>query len=167
MYCLNEDMTRVRRTYRPPLPTLPAICVIWVPPIFERRELGLGRYFPVILETDEEEAEFEAFLAAPRPAPVTPNLLNLRPSHLVADAVTLAAYFAPEPEWPHILLFHAPADDAVKADPRFFVRQGYIIDMFATEDELANAAAEMTAAAGHGHGTVVTLRPSSLSSGMA
>jgi len=167
MYCLNQDLTRTRRTYRPLLPTLPSICVIWVPSVFQRRELGLGRFFPVILETDAEEEEFEALLAAPRSAPVPPNFLNLRASQLVASSATLATYFAPEPGWPHILLLHAPIESTWNADPSHFMRQSYIVDMFATEAALAHAAAEMTAAAGDVPVTVVTLNRSWLSWGSA
>jgi hypothetical protein len=169
MYRLTEDMARIRLRYPAPLPTLPVIVVIDVPPHYARRNLPLGRYYPAILETEEEAAEFEAFLAAERPEPIAPNLFDLRPSRLVTSSVMIAVYPPPEPAWPHVLLCHFPAEDVARAgQPMTFARHAYSIEMFENEADVSLAMDRLLETVGpDGTASIMTIRPSEMRSGIA
>ncbi len=169
MYRLTEDMARTRLLYSPPLPTLPAISVIDIPPHYARRDLPLGRYYPAILETEEEAAEFETFLAAERSTPIAPSLFDLRPSRLVATSITVAVYPPPEPGWPHVLLCHFPTEDVARGEqPMVFARQAYSIEMFASETDISHAMDRlMDMVAPDGNASIIIVRPSDMRSGTA
>lgn len=169
MVRLTEDMARTRLLYPPPLPTLPSISVIDIPPHYTRRDLPLGRYYPAILETQDEVDEFEAFLAAERSALIAPTLFDLRPSCLIAATITVAAYPPPEPGWPHLLLCHFPVEDTARVEPPIlFARHAYSVEMFDTEAELSRAMDRLVTMAGpEGHAGIMTIRPSEIRSGMA
>ncbi|PJG47224.1 hypothetical protein CAF53_02440 [Sphingobium sp. LB126] len=169
MVRLIEDMARTRLLYPPPLPTLPAISVIDIPPHYARRDLPLGRYYPAILETQEEAAEFETFLAAERTALIAPNLFDLRPSRLVAASITIAVYPPPEAGWPHVLLCHFPAEEVARVrEPMVFARQAYSIEMFETEAGLSRAMNRLMDTAGpNGDASIAIVRPSHMQPGFA
>ena len=56
---LIDDLAARRRLYARPTFTAPAMMVIDIPSHLAGDDLPLGRYYPVILETDEELVEFE------------------------------------------------------------------------------------------------------------
>lgn len=140
MYRLDQDLARDRRLYLPPLPTLPMVSVIAIPPHFASQSLPLGRYYVAILETEAEVAEFEAYLAAPRPGPIAPTLFERRPSRLAATHMMVGPYVPPEAGWPYIILVHCPPDSVESAPvPDDFLRGAYSLNLFATEDDFRRA----------------------------
>jgi hypothetical protein len=116
------------------------VCVIAIPPRFASASLLLGRYYVALLETDAEVAEFEAYLAAPRPAPIPPTLFERRPSALKAAHMVVGPYHPPEPGWPYVMLVHSPSDAVRRApDPDDFLRGAYSLNLFATEADFRRA----------------------------
>jgi hypothetical protein len=140
MYALNDDLACRRTVYSRPLPTLPDIVVIDIPLRFRHTSLPLGRYYPILVETAEELAELEEYLARDRPAPIKPDLFDQRSSAFVADQIVFAAYQPPAHGWPHLLLCHWPPDHvAVIGDAGMFARGAYTTELFDTPDQLATA----------------------------
>lgn len=139
---LTDELAARRRLYPRPVSTAPAIMVIDVPRRWAGASLPLGRFYPVIIETDEELAEFEAYLAAPRSGPIMPNLLAERPSSLTTTVITFFEFRPPADGWPWLLLCHWPADlaaaGAFGAD--ILARGSYTIETYASRDELIVAA---------------------------
>lgn len=101
---------------------------------------------PVILETDEELAEFEAFLSAERPEPVVPDIFATRPGALHTATISLFEYAPPEPGWPWLLVCHWPEDHAALAvgDPELLARGAYTIEIFLDRADLLVAVAILT-----------------------
>lgn len=131
MYRLVHDLARERLLYARPQSTLPDIMLIDVPAGFAHPSLPLGRYYPILIETQAERDLLEAYLTAPRSGPVRPDLFDRRPSALTASCITMAAYPPPAPGWPWLLLCHWPrADVACSADPDMFARGAYTIEAF-------------------------------------
>ncbi len=128
---LADDLARRRVIYPRPLPTLPDIVLIDLSPRFRSPSLPLGRYYPVIVETDRERVEWDAFLDAERPAPVAPDLLDRRPSALATARISFAHYDPPAPGWPWILLCHWPDDHVaiVGTAGDLFARRAYTIEL--------------------------------------
>ena len=149
MYRLVDDMARVRRLYRRPLPTLPDLLLIDVPPSFASPALPLGRYYPVIIESPEEAIEFDAFLSQPRAAPIVPDLFDRRPTALRTERITFATYAPDDSRWPFLLLCHWPARfTAFTTDPMMFARTAYTVEVFDTEPDLYRAADQLLAVLG-------------------
>ncbi|MHA3790535.1 hypothetical protein [Sphingomonas sp. YL-JM2C] len=122
------------------------VSVIAIPPRFASPSLPLGHYYVAILETDAEVTEFDAYLAAPRPAPIAPTLFERRPSGLAATHMMVGSYLPPEPGWPYIILVHCPPDSVESAPvPDDFLRGAYSLNLFATEHEFRRAWEEMFA----------------------
>lgn len=141
MYRLTDDIARARRLYPRPLATLPDLLLIDIPALFASRSLPLSRFYPVILETDEERQEFDDFLSAPRAGPISPDLLDRRPSHLSAERIVFAAYPAPTSPWPHVLLCHwPPGYTMLSSDPTHFARGAYTIEVFDIEARIYETA---------------------------
>lgn len=147
---LVEGVARRRLRYPRPLPTMPDLLVIDVPPVFAARRLPLGRYYPVIIETDDEWREWEAFIAGERDRPVAPDLLDRRPSRLVCDDIGFVHYDPPVSGWPWILLCRWPPGH-VALIPRAaedFSRAAYTIEIFPDPTSRADATAGLIAALG-------------------
>jgi hypothetical protein len=169
MYRLEQDLAKRRRRYPRPLPTLPAICVIHVPTAFASASLPLGRYYPVILETDAEILELEAFLAAPRGTLVAPDLFDHRASQIATAQISFAHYAPAEQGWPHLLLCHWPPDYArLTRDRMAFARGAYTIELRDTGAELHAIVDKLMAVLSvEGELDIVTIRPTGESIGMA
>ena len=120
---------------------MPTVLLIDVPPVFASPTLPFGRYYPVIIETDAEHAEMQAFLDRDRPRLVAPDLLDHRSSALRGDDIVFARYAPAAPGWPWLLICRWPADYAVMV-PRqgdYFARGAYTSEVFETIDGLADA----------------------------
>lgn len=129
---------------------MPDVLLIDIPPIFASPSLPLGRYYPVILETAAEHAEMETFLDQERSAPVTPGLLDRRPSALRGDDIVFARYAPSAQGWPWLLLCRWPADYAamVPHNGDHFARGAYTSEVFETVDDLDHAKAGLLAVLG-------------------
>lgn len=120
--------------------------LIDIPARFAHPTLPLGRYYPILVETEAERAELLAFIAATREGPVRPDLLDRRPSALVVTRITFAVYPPPQNGWPHLLLCCWPASHVeLAADPDLFARGVYTIEAFETEAGLSLASSRLLA----------------------
>ncbi len=148
---LVDDLAARRLLYPRPLPTMPDLLVIDIPPIYVGPGLPLGRYYPVILETEAEHAEMIAFLEQERPVPVPPALLDRRLSGLRAKDIVFARYLPTCFSWPWLLLCRWPAEHVaiVPQDPDHFARGVYTIDLFETAADLEEAEARLLDILGH------------------
>ena len=97
MYRLSDNLAKKRLLYPSPLISAPSVLVIDVPPLNRGTALPLGRYYPIILQTEDECAEIERFLIASRQEPVRPDIFDLRPSQLRSDNVLISRYNPPLP----------------------------------------------------------------------
>jgi len=150
-YALTKDLAHRRCLYPRALPTLPDVLLIDVPARFASPDLPLGRYYPIVLETEAEVREIEAFLTEVRPVPVTPNIFDFRPSRLTSERITFAICAPPAPDWPHLLLCHWPACYAALAqDPMLFARGAYTIEIFSNEAALNRSCDRLLATLGEG-----------------
>lgn len=140
---LTDDLAERRRLYARPAITAPAMMVIDIPRHLAGDDLPLGRYYPVILETDEELVEFEEFLNLERPDLVVPDILATRPGLLHTAAIAMFEYVPPEPGWPWVLLVHWPQAYAEQAahDPEMMARGAYTMDLFLSRADLLAAVA--------------------------
>jgi hypothetical protein len=136
---LVDDLAACRLFYSRPLPTLPDVLLIDIPAAYASPSLPLGRYYPVILETDTESREMAAFLDAERPAMVVPDLFDYRPSALMTDDIVFARYAPPLAGWPWLLLCRWPVDYTALVPQRgdYFARGAYTSETFETVEELA------------------------------
>lgn len=148
---LVDSLAARRRIYPRALITMPDLMVIDVAPAFRSASLPLGRYYPVILETDAEIAEMSEFLLLDRPFPVPPDLFDYRPSALETDDIIIGRYDPPEAGWPWLLLCHwPPSYVALAPDPvRDFARGCYTIETFASFEEADRATQLLLASLGH------------------
>lgn len=138
MYRLVNDLALERLLYLRVQVTLPDIMLIDVPVRFAHPSLPLGRYYPILLETEAEHRELERYLDASRTAPIRPDLFDRRRSALVAPCITLAQYPPPLPGWPWLLLCHwPPSHTALTDDPDMFARGAYTIEAFETVETLS------------------------------
>lgn len=87
---------------------MPDVLLIDIPADFASPSLPLGRYYPVIIETDAEATEIQVFLNQDRSRLVTPDLLDRRPSAVRGDDIVFARYAPPCPGWPWLLLCRWP-----------------------------------------------------------
>ncbi|WP_339348568.1 hypothetical protein [uncultured Sphingomonas sp.] len=162
---LADDLARRRLCYPRPLPTLPDLCVIDVPAAYASATLPLGRYYPVIIETDREWCEWDAFLHAERDAPVAPDLLDRRASALIASEITFAHYDPIQPGWSWILLCRRPTEHIAVAGDHgdLFARSAYTIKV--TADPVARTKMQERLFASldrHGMVEIVIVPPSRL-----
>jgi hypothetical protein len=145
------DTLASRRIYYPrPIPTVPDILLVDVPSRYCGSNLALGRYYPVILETLAEMSEFEAFLCMRRTEPVSPNLLDRRPSALQTDDIVFARYSPPAAGWPWVLLCRWPLryTAMVPSVGDDFARGAYTIDVFGEEQEVDDMEGKLLGALG-------------------
>jgi len=161
---LVDTIASCRRLYSRPVPTLPDILLLDVPARFADATLPLGRYYPILLETEVEQVELAAYLDADRQDLVAPTLFDRRPSALLTSRIMLARYAPDQPSWPEILLCHWPVDlVALAPNPQAsFVRQAYTIEIFPDERQLRGFARTMLATlAQSGAGPVTLITPDS------
>ncbi len=135
---LSDELAAKRRLYAAPLITAPAVMVIDIPAHLAGPGLALDRYYIVMIETTEELAEFEAFLAADRATLQPPALLDRRPSCREAGAISFFEFAPPAPDWPWILLCHWPRRFAQMfvADPDALARGAYSMGAFERREAL-------------------------------
>jgi hypothetical protein len=147
---LSDQLAARRRLYSYPLVTAPALMIIDIPPQLAGSGLAFGRYYPVIIETNDELAEFEAFLSADRPDLVAPDLLDRRPSSRAASVITFFEYAPADPSWPWLLLCHWPHDYVrhVPNDPALLARGAYTTELFLTRADLLAATATLVGSFG-------------------
>lgn len=138
MMRLIDDLAARRLYYSRPLPTLPDVLLIDAPAVYAGSGLGLGRYYPIVIETIAEAHELESFLCAERPLPVPPDILDRRPSALRSAEIIVARYAPPEPVWPCLLLCAWPPDHVamVEYPQDQFARGAYTVDLFQSWDEV-------------------------------
>jgi hypothetical protein len=110
MIRLSDGLARRRMVYPAPLPTVPRVMVIDVDEPYRSQSLPLGRYYPIVVETDGEMEELERFLAAERSATVVPDVLDMRSSQIVSDEVLACRFAPPAAGWPWLTLFRWPSD---------------------------------------------------------
>ncbi len=108
MYRLSQTLARERMLYASPMIAAPSVMLIDMPIRNRGVGLALGRYYAIILETDEERAELDRFLNEPRSAVVAPDLLDRRPSAMVSDNVLISRYEPPAEGWPWVLVCRWP-----------------------------------------------------------
>lgn len=170
MVRLTDDLAALRRLYVRPIATMPDVLVVDVALVYRHPSLSLGRYYGILIETEEEQRELDAFLRAERPGPVPPSLLDRRPSAVSGDRITIVTYAPPAPDWPWVLLCHWPAHfaAAVPADSDYFARGAYTHEMFADEtDTVAGAKRLLDSLARNGVLPLTIIPPDSLTAGRA
>jgi len=142
---LIDDLAARRVLYRRPLTTMPDVLLIDIPPAYGSPSLPLGRFFPVILETEAEYREMQAFLEQDRPQLAAPSLFDRRPSMLRSDAIVFARYAPPGAGWPWLLLCHWPEDCIALVPPGgdHFARGSYTIEVLATLPQIERAETQL------------------------
>lgn len=110
MYRLTDDLAARRRHYPPPVPGMPHLVLLDLPHRMRGPSLALNRYYVVLPETEEEVAEFVAFLAHERPGPVRPALLDDRPSAIRSSSLLVIRYEPPKRGWPWVTVCRWPGD---------------------------------------------------------
>jgi hypothetical protein len=101
----------------------------------------LARFYPIMLETIEEQSEIEAFLAEERDLVVPPDLLDERPSTFAREHLTIAHYGPSKTGWPFIQLCQWPVEFAARASSkdRMFARGAYTFELFRDRKRLEEA----------------------------
>lgn len=140
MIRLTDTLAQRRTLYRRPIAPLPDIMMLDIPAAFAGPTLPLGRYYPIIVETEAELRELVDYLDAPRPAIIVPELLDRRPTALCASQITLAHYAPLRPAWPYLLLCHWPRAYTRLIGPSadMFARGSYTMEVFRTAPELGD-----------------------------
>lgn len=140
MIRLTDTLAQRRILYPRPIATLPDIMILDISAAFAGPTLPLGRYYPIIVETEAELRELVDYLDAPRPVVIVPDLLDRRPSALCASQITLAHYAPPDPEWPYLLLCHWPRayTRLIAPSADMFTRGSYTIEVLRTAPELGD-----------------------------
>ena len=141
MVTLAATIARRRIYYPRPVECLPDILMVDLPRRFAPRRRALKRFYPILIETIEEQSEVEAFLAQPREKLVMPDLLAERPSALSKEHLTIAHYAPSEAGWPFVLLCQWPAEFAARSSgqDRLFMRASYTFELFPDRNRLEEA----------------------------
>lgn len=146
MPSLAATIARRRIYYPRPVARLPDILMIAIPRRlaprrFAGKHLRLGRFYPMLIETVEEQAEVEAFLAAQRATLVAPGLLDERPSSFAKEHLTIAHYAPPQSAWPFVQLCQWPSGFAARApgSEPMFARGAYTFELFRGRVQLEQA----------------------------
>lgn len=144
---LIDQLAARRQHYMRGIPTLPDVMLIDIPREYASTGLPLGRYYPVILESDIEWTEMAAFLAAERQTLVALALFDRRPSALRTTTIVIARYAPPQQGWPWLLLCCWPRSYAAlaPADSDYFAREIYSIEVLETLDDLQRVEALLAA----------------------
>lgn len=153
MYRLSDDLAKKRLFYPSPLISAPSVLVIDVPRSNRGTALPLGRYYPIILETDDECAETECFLNEARREAVLPDILDRRPSQLRSDNVLISRYEPPISGWPWLSVCRWP-DNHARAEALStlsMARGSYTMELFDSEAELNASQVEIVASLGDHH----------------
>lgn len=153
MYRLSDDLARKRLHYPSPLISVPSVLVIDLPPSNRGTGLPLGRYYPIIVETEDESAEIECFLAASRDEAVRPDIFDLRPSQLRSKNVLISRYEPPISGWPWLSVCRWP-DSFTMASVSSSVamaRDCYTMELFVSEAALNASQVEIVASLGDRH----------------
>jgi len=167
MYRLSQTLARERMLYASPLIAAPSVMLIDMPIRNRGEGLALGRYYPIILETDEERAELDRFFDEPRSAAVAPDLFDRRPSAIVADNVLISRYEPPEEGWPWVLVcrWPEPYSRAARGSPGCDMARGcYTMEVFEHPDDVEEHSIALLEQLGaHGELSIRMLTPQSLS----
>ena len=141
MISLGAAIVRRRIYYPRPIAGLPDILMIEIEAGFHRGYLPLGRFYPMLVETADEQREVEDYLSEPREHVGPPDLLDARPATLPAEHITIAHYGPSADGWPFVLLCRWPADLTATAPEhlRMFARGVYTFDLFREERRLGRA----------------------------
>jgi hypothetical protein len=138
---LTDSLAARRQVYARSTAAMPDIVVIDIPARYASPTLSLGRFYPIMVETELEMIELAHFLALCRPDLVAPDLLDYRSSALQAQPIRLSHYDPPEPGWPYILLCQWPLSctQLVQSSRALLARGAYTIEMFTTAFDRCNA----------------------------
>ena len=141
MVTLAATLARRRIYYPRPVECLPDILMIDLARRSAPGRRALKRFYPILIETIEEQSEVEAFLAQPREELVMPDLLVERRSTFSKEHLTIAHYAPSEAAWPFVLLCQWPAEFAAKASSqeRLFMRGIYTFELFPDRNALEEA----------------------------
>jgi hypothetical protein len=90
--------------------TVPSVLVIDVPPARRGPGLPLGRYYPIVVETEFERDEIERLIATAGATLRIPDMLERPPSNLRTDRIMIARYEPPAPDWPWLSVTCWPQD---------------------------------------------------------
>ena len=153
MVSLAATLARRRIYYPRPVASLPDILMIDIPRRFASKRLALGRFYPIMVETVEEQAEVEAFLAAERDSMVSPDLLEERLSTFPKEHLTIAHYRPSHAGWPYVQLCQWPAEFAARASSkdRMFARGTYTFELFRDRKRLEKATTAILASLDQRH----------------
>ena len=147
MVTLAATIARRRVYYPRPVARLPDILMIDLPRRFARRRPSLKGFYPILVETIEEQSELEAFLAQPREELVMPDFLNERPTAFSREQLTIAHYAPSGAGWPFVQLCQWPAEFAARAsgNDRMFTRGIYTFELFGDRRQLEEASKALLA----------------------
>lgn len=159
MVSLAATVARRRIYYPRPVASLPDILMIHIPRSFASKRLPLGRFYPIMVETVQEQSEVDGFLAQERDSLVPPDLLDERPSTLLREHLTIAHYGPSVPAWPFVQLCLWPVEFAAKASSkdRLFARGVYTFELFRDREALEAASKELLASLDQRHALNVEL----------
>lgn len=127
-----------RKLYPSPLPTTPSVMVIDVALRFRGEHLPLGRYYPIIVETNAEREELERHLEDEEGAGFPPDLLDHRASNLVSDRILISRFDPPAPGWPWVSVTRWPDSfrDAAADHGVSMARGCYTMELFLSDEAL-------------------------------
>ncbi|MEN2749510.1 hypothetical protein [Sphingomonas sp. T9W2] len=167
MYRLSQTLARERMLYASPMIAAPSVMLIDMPIRNRGEGLALGRYYAIILETDEERAELDRFLDEPRLVAVAPDLFDRRPSAMVGDNVLISRYEPPEEGWPWVLVcrWPEPYSRVARDTPGCDMARGcYTMEVFEHPADVEEHSMILLEQLGtHGELSVRVLTPQSLS----
>lgn len=131
MFRLIDDLARRRMIYPAPVAGMPNVVLIEVATRSRGAGLALGRYYPIIAETESELEEIDVFLKSPRERLAPPDLLDRRPTRIQSDRILLIRYDPPRPGWPWLSVCRWPGHLASTAGGALDMARGcYTIDAF-------------------------------------
>lgn len=166
MYSLSQTLARDRMLYASPMIAAPSVMLIDMPLRNRGAGLALGRYYAIVLETDQERVELDHFLDRPREAPVAPDILDRRPSAMFSDNVLISRYEPPAHGWPWLLVCRWPEDYSTAARQVSgcdMARGCYTMEVFRHGSELeAHSLLLIEQLATHSEIAIRLLTPSSL-----
>lgn len=124
--------------YPSPLMKAPSVMIVDVPAHRRGETLPLGRYYPIIIETDSERDEVLGALERRLGESASLDLLDHRPSNLWSDRVLISRYDSPAPGWLWVAVTRWPESfrDAGADHGIAMARGCYTMELFASVDEL-------------------------------
>ena len=136
MVRLADHLAREHCDYPSPVIGCPAVLVLDLPAQSRGAGLPLGRFYPTILENEDERAELTAFFNAERPALVAPDLFDRRPTAFHSDRLVVTRYTPSRSGWPWISLFYWPEDyrTAAVGQGLSLARGCYTTELFDTSE---------------------------------